>query len=168
MGGSAFLQRGESWFGPRLQQCYKMTLIMVTISFPDGLFENQNRNSANLRDCDQFFTRGLMTFRDSETNNLMLSNSEMIPLLRRGGAIHWGYTRHACSDDQARTYAVECALNFILNCYRVFFTFTIVLLLYAEIHQSIVNELRVEGLNYFDPESAVLRSQNRKLSMICC
>ena len=64
--------------------------------------------------------------------------------------------------------AVECTLNFILNCYRAFFTFTIVLLLYAEIRQSIVKELRVEGLNYLDPESAVLRSQNRKLSMICC
>ena len=145
-----------------------MALIMVTISFPDGLFDNENRNSANSRDFDKFFTRGLMAFRDSETNNLVLSNSEIIPLLRRGGAIHWDYAHHACSDDQARTYAVECTLNFILNCYRAFFSFTIVLLLYAEIHQSIVKELRVEGLNYLDPESAVLRSQNRKLSMICC
>ena len=145
-----------------------MALIMVTISFPDGLFDNENRNFANSRDFDQFSTRGLMAFRGSETNNLALSNSEMIPLLRRGGAIHWGYTRHACSEGQARTYAVECTLNFILNCYRAFFTFTIALLLYAEIRQSIVKELGVEGLNYLDPESAVLRSQNRKLSMICC
>ena len=40
-----------------------MALIMVTISFPDGIFDDANINSANPRDFDQFFTKDLMAFR---------------------------------------------------------------------------------------------------------
>ena len=40
-----------------------MALIMVTISFPDGSFDNENENSANSRDFEQFLTKDLMAFR---------------------------------------------------------------------------------------------------------
>ena len=33
-----------------------MAVIMVTISFPDGSFDNKNGNSANSRDFDQLLT----------------------------------------------------------------------------------------------------------------
>ena len=63
IGGSAFLQRDGCCFGERLSRCYTMALIMVTISFPDGSFDNEIGNSVNSQDFEQFLTNDLMAFR---------------------------------------------------------------------------------------------------------
>ena len=47
----------------RWYRCHTMAVIMVTISFPDGSFDNENRDSANSQDFEQFLTNDLMAFR---------------------------------------------------------------------------------------------------------